>query len=126
MGLLLSLVFFLLRIVRVTLDFISDIVYKILYENLREIKLPKIQDEILLMPATKLAEKIRSQELKSQDVVQSFINRINAVNGITKAVVDTRFEEALGTFINHVDYLLTKIEHSLFNSFLNDSNSDNL
>lgn len=103
MGLLLSLVFFFLRIVRVTLDFVSDIVYKILYENLREIKLPKIQDEILLMPATKLAEKIRSQELKSQDVVQSFINRINAVNGITKAVVDTRFEEALGTFINHVD-----------------------
>ena len=104
MGLLLSLVFFFLRIVRVTLDFVSDIVYKILYENLREIKLPKIQDEILLMPATKLAEKIRSQELKSQDVVQSFINRINAVNGITKAVVDTRFEEALGTFINHVDH----------------------
>ena len=84
------LTIFILRIVRSILDNISDIIYKLIYEGKRKIKLPQIKDEILLMPAVKLAEKIRKHELTSFQVTMAFIKRIQDVNGIINAVVDKR------------------------------------
>ena len=84
------LTIFILRIVRSILDNISDIIYKLIYEGKRKIKLPQIKDEILLMPAVKLAEKIRKHELTSFQVTMAFIKRIQDVNGIINAVVDNR------------------------------------
>ena len=84
------LTIFILRIVRSILDNISDIIYKLIYEGKRKIKLPQIKDEILLMPVVKLAEKIRKHELTSFQVTMAFIKRIQDVNGIINAVVDNR------------------------------------
>ena len=84
------LIIFILRIVRSILDIISDIIYKWIYEGKRKIKLPQIEDEILLLPAIKLAEKIRKRELTSFQVTMAFIKRIQDVNGIINAVVDNR------------------------------------
>ena len=84
------LIIFILRIVRSILDIISDIIYKWIYEGKRKIKLPQIEDEILLLPAVKLAEKIRKRELTSFQVTMAFIKRIQDVNGIINAVVDNR------------------------------------
>ena len=84
------LIIFILRIVRSILDIISDIIYKWIYEGKRKIKFPQIEDEILLLPAVKLAEKIRKRELTSFQVTMAFIKRIQDVNGIINAVVDNR------------------------------------
>lgn len=53
------------------------------------------RDPLLLTPAAVLAEKIRRGEVKSSDVVQSFISRIQEVNPILNALVYDRFDEAL-------------------------------
>ena len=82
-------------IFRQIFDTLSDVIYALIYEKSRLTKLPPIQDEILLLPATTLASKIRGQVLTSEQVVGAFIKRTNEVNKLTNAVVDTRFEEAL-------------------------------
>ncbi|KAL0275363.1 UNVERIFIED_CONTAM: hypothetical protein PYX00_003227 [Menopon gallinae] len=58
-------------------------------------KVPPLNDLILLDSATTLAHKIRTKKLTSVEVVQSFINRIKAVNPVLNCVVDERFEAAL-------------------------------
>lgn len=57
--------------------------------------LPDITDVVLLLPACTLAEKIRTGQLKSVDVVKAYITRIREVNPVINAVVDRRFKEAL-------------------------------
>ncbi|CAG9812657.1 unnamed protein product [Phaedon cochleariae] len=50
---------------------------------------------ILHKSATSLAQKIRKGELKSEEVVQAYIDRIKEVNPILNALVDSRYEDAL-------------------------------
>lgn len=84
-----------LRSIRILIDFVSDIVYRFIFEEQSQVKLPPITDDVLLQPAIDLAAKIHRQELSSVQVVSAFIARIKAVNGIINAVVDHRFDEAL-------------------------------
>uniref|UniRef100_A0A1L8DRV1 Putative amidase n=1 Tax=Nyssomyia neivai TaxID=330878 RepID=A0A1L8DRV1_9DIPT len=57
--------------------------------------MPAIKDLTLLESATSLARKIRTRKIKSVDVVQSFIDRINEVNPLLNCVIDKRFDDAL-------------------------------
>lgn len=57
--------------------------------------LPDINNGVLLLPACTLAEKIRTGQLRSVDVVKAYIDRIREVNPAINAVVDSRFKEAL-------------------------------
>lgn len=56
---------------------------------------PPIKNKLLLTSATILAEKIRKKELTSEEVVQTYIDRVKEVNPIINAVVQDRFESAL-------------------------------
>ncbi|XP_045467015.1 fatty-acid amide hydrolase 2-A-like isoform X2 [Harmonia axyridis] len=56
---------------------------------------PPVTNDILLLPATILAEKIRNRELSSETVVRSYIERISEVNPLLNAVIEDRFEQAL-------------------------------
>nr|CAD7402593.1 unnamed protein product [Timema poppensis] len=56
---------------------------------------PPIKNPLLERSATYLARKIRSGELRSEDVVISFIERVNAVNAYFNTVVQDRFPAAL-------------------------------
>ena len=85
----------LLKLIRFIADFISDIVYKLIYEGNSVIKITRIQDDLLLRPAIKLAELIRTRQVTSVQVTSAFIQRIKNVNGIINAVVDERFDLAL-------------------------------
>ncbi|CAD7085135.1 unnamed protein product [Hermetia illucens] len=58
-------------------------------------KVPPITDNLLLIPVTELAAKIRVQEVKSEEVVRAYIERIKLVEPIINAVVEDRFEAAL-------------------------------
>ncbi|GAB0099585.1 hypothetical protein DMENIID0001_154690 [Sergentomyia squamirostris] len=57
--------------------------------------MPPIRDLTLLESATSLAKKIRTGKIRSVDVVQSFIDRIEEINPMLNCVVDRRFEDAL-------------------------------
>ena len=84
-----------MKILRFVIDKLSDIIYYAIYESRASIKLPPIKNRILLLPATTIATKIRSRDLTSFEVCEAFIGRINAVNDVTNAVVDDRFDDAL-------------------------------
>lgn len=50
---------------------------------------------LLLMSATKLAEKIRTKQVTSEEVIRVHIEHIKKVNPFLNAIVKDRFEEAL-------------------------------
>ncbi|CAL1301425.1 unnamed protein product, partial [Larinioides sclopetarius] len=56
---------------------------------------PRIKNQLLLKSATQLAKEIREGKLKSEDVVQAYIERIQEVDPYINATVDRCFEEAL-------------------------------
>ncbi|CAH0563322.1 unnamed protein product [Brassicogethes aeneus] len=83
-----------LNCVRYYIDLLIDAAFGYYYDPTRQC-IPKVKNKIILDSATTLATKIRKGELKSEEVVEAFIDRIKEVNGIINAVVDDRFEEAL-------------------------------
>ncbi|KZC04565.1 Fatty-acid amide hydrolase 2 [Dufourea novaeangliae] len=56
---------------------------------------PAIKDLTLLHSATTLAFKIRNKQLTSENVVQSYIDRIRDIQPLLNCVVEERFEDAL-------------------------------
>ncbi|XP_052866207.1 fatty-acid amide hydrolase 2-B-like [Anopheles cruzii] len=56
---------------------------------------PEIRNDMLNIPAVDLAERIRNKELRSEDVVRAYIERIREVNPLLNAVVEERFEAAI-------------------------------
>ena len=79
---------------RVLLDVVSDVSFRLLYCNSRK-GLPPVTNRLLLLSATELAAKIRKQEITSEQLVEACIERILEVNSLINAVVDRRFEAAL-------------------------------
>ncbi|XP_058453043.1 fatty-acid amide hydrolase 2-B-like [Malaya genurostris] len=61
----------------------------------RKTPFPEIRNEMLEISAVDLAERIRNKELRSEDVVRAYIERIREVNPLINAVVEERFTAAL-------------------------------
>ncbi|XP_043501542.1 fatty-acid amide hydrolase 2-like [Polistes fuscatus] len=75
-------------------DYIITIIFDFYYEK-KVTKVPPVKNPLLLESATKLAEKIRTKEVKAEEVVQSFIDRCKEVDKIIHAIVEDRFKEAI-------------------------------
>lgn len=58
-------------------------------------RLPPVENPLLQIPAVTLAAKIRTGQIKSEDVVNAYIQRCRQVNPILNAIVEDRFEHAL-------------------------------
>ncbi|KAH3727330.1 fatty-acid amide hydrolase 2-like [Dreissena polymorpha] len=54
-----------------------------------------VEDEVLLKSATEIARKIRSRELRAEDVMSASIARVQRVQGLVNAVVAPRYEDAI-------------------------------
>jgi fatty acid amide hydrolase 2 len=78
------------RILRILIDFLTNLIYGWIYEGDRVTRLPPIQDVVLLDPATVLADKIRTQKITSVEVLEVYFKRINEVNGDINCLVDSR------------------------------------
>lgn len=76
------------------IDNIFDWIFSLYYTSLKE-KVKGVDNRLLLESAVSLSRKIRERKLKSEELVQLFINRIIDVNPLLNAVVDTRFDEAI-------------------------------
>ncbi|XP_022908574.2 fatty-acid amide hydrolase 2-B-like [Onthophagus taurus] len=70
-------------------------------------KCPPINDDLLLVPALTLGELIRTKQISSKHVIETYINRIKEVNPILNAIVQERFDAALTDAIN-VDKFLSE------------------
>lgn len=82
-------------LIRVTFDFMANVVGYFSSPRRGLFLLPPIKDPILLKSATELSHDIKSAILTSEQVVHSFITRIQEVDPLVNAVVDNRFESAL-------------------------------
>lgn len=56
---------------------------------------PPVENPLLLKSATKLAEEIREGKLKSEDVIEAYIERIQVVDPYINATVERNFDVAL-------------------------------
>ncbi|XP_033230856.1 fatty-acid amide hydrolase 2-A isoform X2 [Belonocnema kinseyi] len=66
---------------------------------IRHLKKPKrcppITNQLIFLPATEVARRIRRREITSEEVVSTYIARCREVNPILNAIVEDRFEIAL-------------------------------
>ncbi|KAF8792035.1 Fatty-acid amide hydrolase 2-B like protein [Argiope bruennichi] len=70
-----------------------------------------VRNPLLLKSATKLAQEIREGKLKSEEVVQAYIDRILEVEPYINATVDHCFEDALKK-AREVDSLIASASYS--------------
>ncbi|XP_068007965.1 fatty-acid amide hydrolase 2 isoform X2 [Melanerpes formicivorus] len=68
---------------------------------------PPPRCELLLVPARRLAARLRAREVTCVEVVEAYVERIKEVNPLINAVVKDRFEEALQE-ARQVDQLLAE------------------
>ncbi|XP_078520207.1 fatty-acid amide hydrolase 2 [Lissotriton helveticus] len=66
-------------------------------------------EPLLLLPGVQLARRIRRRQVKSVDVVQAYINRIQEVNPIVNALVKDRYDAALQEAMQ-VDHMVSEGE----------------
>uniref|UniRef100_A0A9J2QA68 Amidase domain-containing protein n=1 Tax=Ascaris lumbricoides TaxID=6252 RepID=A0A9J2QA68_ASCLU len=55
---------------------------------------PKTEDRLLLMSATKAAKMIRERKITSIELIEAYINRIEQVNGAINAIAEDNFADA--------------------------------
>ncbi|CAL1289242.1 unnamed protein product [Larinioides sclopetarius] len=84
---------FVLVLTRPLSDRFLDFLYRLIMGKTKE--LPAIDNKILLMTATELAEKIRKKQLNCEGVMKAYVERSKAVHPYINAVVDERYEDAL-------------------------------
>lgn len=56
---------------------------------------PPIEDRILLLSATEIAQKIRKREISSEEVIVAYVKRCRQVNPSINAIVEDRFDAAI-------------------------------
>ncbi|KAK7574202.1 hypothetical protein V9T40_011393 [Parthenolecanium corni] len=86
---------FFLILLRKLYDLLCDTIFAFIFNSVEVKKVPPIRNSLLRESAVSLAEKIRNQEITSEELVKLCSERIQEVNPITNSVVDTRFEKAL-------------------------------
>lgn len=86
---------YVISFLRYIYDFIVAFVFNQLYKNTPSKPLPPVTDQLVLDSCTTIVNKIKNKEVTCRHVVECFIKRIEQVNPILNAVVDTCFDKAL-------------------------------
>ncbi|XP_071564812.1 fatty-acid amide hydrolase 2 [Temnothorax nylanderi] len=88
----------LLRCIIVQLHFLFDSIVDLafgIYYDKKAKKVPPVKNKLLLESAVSLAEKIRTKEATSEEIVGAYIERCKEVNGLINAIVETRYSDAI-------------------------------
>ncbi|GFS45973.1 fatty-acid amide hydrolase 2-B [Nephila pilipes] len=89
-------------------DYVLDFIYGLFMGETK--KLPPINNKILLLSATELAEKIRKRQLSCEEVMQTYIERAKLVHPYINAAVDERYEDALKDAKNIDRFLASNVK----------------
>ena len=87
------LVFLFFKGVKIILSCLSWIVG--LFTPAHRFAIPSVKNDLLLLPVSVLASKIKNAQLKSTDLILAVRKRMEEINPIINALVDERFEAAL-------------------------------
>lgn len=82
------------RFLRMFVDYACEKFFGFLFTPQQGL-LPPITNALLLEPAHSLVDKIRSGQLKSEELVNAYIERAREVQPFTNAYIQNRFEDAL-------------------------------
>ncbi|XP_023216872.1 fatty-acid amide hydrolase 2-like [Centruroides sculpturatus] len=107
---IMSAKYYVLKAGRIILDFVTNLIFSIIYSGKPE-RIRPVSDPLLLEPATSLVKKIIKQQMKCVDVVEAYISRIKEIQPIINAVSEDRFEDALKD-AQSVDNLITSRKYS--------------
>ncbi|CAG2174273.1 unnamed protein product, partial [Oppiella nova] len=88
-----SVGYYIKRTIRAIIDIFVRIIGLLYPSNQRY--LPPITDRLLLEPAINLVKRIQTGQLKSEDLVKAYIDRIKTVQPHINAVIDERYELAI-------------------------------
>ncbi|XP_041982462.1 uncharacterized protein LOC121735634 [Aricia agestis] len=84
------------KCLRMFLDMVIDFFFSLYWECHKDVVPDLDKDHALLSEsATSLANKIKRRELKSEDVVRAYIDRLKEVNPVLNAIAADRYIEAL-------------------------------
>lgn len=86
---------YLLGAVEILLRWILKPIYWLIETIIPSKRITKNSNKLLLISATSLANKIRTKQLTSEEIVRAYIQRINEVNPVLNAVVDNRYNDAI-------------------------------
>ncbi|XP_054156891.1 fatty-acid amide hydrolase 2-A-like [Oppia nitens] len=86
-------IYHLKQCIRLVFDLMAKII-GLIYPSKQQY-LPPITDRLLLEPVVNLTKQIKSGQLKSEDLVKAYINRIKIVEPHINAVIDERYELAI-------------------------------
>lgn len=86
---------YVISFLRFVYDLIVSFIFDYVYKNTPSKTLPPVEDPLVLDSCTTIVNKIKNKEVTCRHVVECFIKRIEQVNPILNAVVDTRFDKAL-------------------------------
>ncbi|XP_055351575.1 fatty-acid amide hydrolase 2-like [Paramacrobiotus metropolitanus] len=93
--LLKRIIYYTLLLHRILTDYLSTLLFRVYYTLFHpRRRLPAPPSSLLLESATFLAQKIRAGDITSAELVNLFIQRIEAVNPVLNVVVAERFQEA--------------------------------
>jgi fatty acid amide hydrolase 2 len=91
----------LFRLVMILLDLTMKLVvmvtsplFALMYESQKG-KLPPVNNDLFLKPATEVAKMIRTRQVRCVEVMELYIGRIREVNQVLNAIVAERFKSAL-------------------------------
>lgn len=96
---------FVISVLRFIFDYVVSFTFNCLYQNTPSKILPPVEDPLVLESCVAIVNKIKNKEVKCRQVVECFIKRINQVNPILNAVVDSCFDKAL-TEADELDKLI--------------------
>ncbi|XP_050525931.1 fatty-acid amide hydrolase 2-A [Daktulosphaira vitifoliae] len=90
-----SCLLYIIKFLRFVYDFVITYIFDYLNSEVPIKKLPPVNDDLVIQSCVTIVNKIKTRKVSCRYVVECFIKRINQVNSILNAVVDSRFKEAL-------------------------------
>ncbi|ERL84449.1 hypothetical protein D910_01881 [Dendroctonus ponderosae] len=82
------------KVIFAFVEYVFQVLFGLVYGGGAKQSMPPIEDLLLLESASTIALKIRTQKITSEQVLDSFIERIKQVNPVLNCVVADRFDEA--------------------------------
>ncbi|CAF4539711.1 unnamed protein product, partial [Rotaria sp. Silwood2] len=90
----LQIISFIIWLIRCFFSIWIRLGFRLIYGN-QKFRLPPITNQLLLLPATVIAKRIRERRVTSYEVVHIYIERTRAIQPYLNVYVDERFSEAL-------------------------------